>query len=245
MVNGFRVHFAWSCILSAVHVSQRLVIAVKISGDIQTVPPNLAAPGNGAIVRPFQTQPRWRAVPEPQRWASMRVFCLITLLALTGCCSQEPRLRTVPWSYVAEVRQLPIEFSFDEIVTRTWTETSGQTIGLLNREVFQIGAPQPLEVLVATFGATNSNRLVCIDFYAARPTRDGKTYLLLCHDQGCPAFATKVRYEEQGKRAIFFISGEDQEEGSSRRFWRQYDYELNPKWQMIRGFSEFIGAPSR
>jgi hypothetical protein len=178
-------------------------------------------------------------------WPSIHVLSLITFLALAGCCSQEPRLTPVPWSYVSHVRELPIEFTFDEIATRTWVEPSGQTIGLLNREVFQIGAPQPLEVLVATFGATNSNRAVCIDFYAARQTEEGKTYLLLCHDQACPAYGTKVRYEEQDKRAIFLISGDDKEAESSQRFSRAYDYELNSKWQMVRGFSEFIGAPSR
>lgn len=187
-------------------------------------------------------------------WANMRVFSLMAILALAGCCSEDPRLRMVPWSYVVDARDLPIKFSLEEIVTRTWVEPPGETMGLLSREALHIGAPQSMEVLVATFGSTISHRAVCVDFYGAPETRAGsglpvyegqQTYFLLCHDRGCPAYNTKVRYEEQGRRAIFFVSGDDEDPVSHKRFSRQYDYELNPKWQMVRGFSEIEGAPSR
>jgi hypothetical protein len=82
-------------------------------------------------------------------------------------------MKRVPWSYVVNLRDLPLEFSFEEIITRTWTQAPGQTVGLMRTGVFKLSPLQPLEVLVATFGDASSNRAVCIDFYAAQETLQG------------------------------------------------------------------------
>jgi hypothetical protein len=207
-------------------------------------PPNEALQAMPGCVLPEFVAQRPGA-PELGCWASMRILSLIAVSALAGCCSKEPSLKTVPWSYVSDARDLPIEFSLEEILTRTWVEPPSQTVSLLNREVFQISAPEALEVMAATFGATNSHRAVCIDFYAVQSTLYGKTYYLLCHDRRCPAYDTKISYEAQDKRDFFTIRGQDQVPGSSERSGRQYYYELNPKWQMVQGLSEFAFPPSR
>ncbi len=175
----------------------------------------------------------------------MRVFGFIALLALAGCCSTEPRLKTVPWSHISDTRNLPIQFSLEEIVTRTWTEPGGEAIGVLSHQFFQISGPKPIEVLVVVFGVANSNRAVCIDFHATQKTHEGKTYLLLCHDRSCPAYDTTITHEAQNGRNFFTIRGDDPIPEASERSGRQYSFELNPKQQMVRGPSEFVFRPSR
>jgi hypothetical protein len=142
------------------------------------------------------------------------------------------------------MRCFPIHFSPEEITSRSWTQASGQRIELLHHEKFEVTAPEPLEILVASYGVAGSNQTVCIDFYAGQKGREGTIYALLFHDQDPPAYNTKVTYEKQNKRSFFNVEGRDQVSGSSKRFWRQYYYCLIPRCQMTRGISEFVGPPS-
>ena len=175
----------------------------------------------------------------------MRVFGFIGLLALAGCCSTEPRLKTVPWSQISDTRNLPIQFSLEEIITRTWTEPGGEAIGVLSHQFFQTSGPKPIEVLVVVFGVANSKRAVCIDFHSTQETHEGKAYLLLCHDRSCPAYDTTITHEAQAGRNFFTVRGEDSIPETFERSGRQYSFELNPKLQMVLGPSEFVFRPSR
>jgi hypothetical protein len=176
----------------------------------------------------------------PRYWASVRALYFIALLCLNSCRTAEPNWKPVSSSVVSG-SEGPIEFSLDEIATRKWIQDPGQTVGLIGRETFDVSAPERLGILVAKYGIAESNQLVCIDFYAVREHRAGKTYYLLCHDQNCPAYRTNVRCETQDRRTILTISGENREPGSSKAIWTQYYFELNAKCQMVRGFSEFTG----
>jgi len=189
----------------------------------------------------FHAVCQWRGVAEVRRWASMR-FVFIALLALVGCRSADFHVKAVPSSYVSSLRSL--SFSSEEVTTRKWTAPSGEEIGLLREQVFQVKAPQPLEILAATFGFAGSKRAACIDFYVVQNTLEGKAYHLLCHEP-CPAYNTKITCETQDGRTFFTIHGEDQDAGASSRLWHQYSYELNPKWQMVRCVSEFQGRLSQ
>jgi hypothetical protein len=167
---------------------------------------------------------------------------LVAALFLAGCRSAEPHFKAA--SRVPDVRDFPLGFSPEEVITRTWTQDRGQRIELLRKQVFTLRVPEPLEVMVATFGVLNSNRAVCIDFYAAQEIKGGTNYYLLCHDQNPPAYNTKVSYEEQNKRSFFNVEGQDQLEASSKRSWRKYYYGLNRKCDLMRGMSEIIGPPT-
>jgi hypothetical protein len=194
----------------------------------------------------LQLPRQWRLAPtaDADRWATMLVVGFIALLLLAGCRSTEPHLK--PASSLEDVRSFPIGFSLEEIVTRTWTQAAGETIGLLGQQVFKLSVPEPLEVLAATFGVASSDRAVCIDFYAAQAnTQGGKTYFLLCHDQDCPAYNTKISYEAQNETSFFNVKGQDQDAGSSKRYWRQYYYVLIPQCVLVRAMSEFVGQPSQ
>jgi hypothetical protein len=173
----------------------------------------------------------------------MHALCFIVLVCLTSCRTAEPNLKPVSSSFVSG-SEGPVEFSLDEIATRKWIQAPGRTVGLVGHETFDVSAPGRLRILVATYGVAESNEIVCIDFYAVRELRDGKTYYLLCHDQNCPAYRAKVRCETQDGRTFFTISGENRESGSSKAVWKQYYFELNSKCQMVRGFSEFTGRLS-
>jgi len=136
-------------------------------------------------------------------------------------------------------------FSPEEVTTRKWTTPCGEEVKLLQQQVFQVKSAQPLEILAATFGVAGLERAACIDFYAVVNTIEGKAYHLLCHDQPCPAYNTTITCETQNGRTFFTIYGEDQDAGAASRLWRQYTYELNPKWQMVRSFSDFQGRVSQ
>lgn len=188
----------------------------------------------------FHTERKRRSAIESFCWSLMRSVGFIIVLIMVGCRSPEPH--TGPESSGADFRSFPLWFSLDEIVTRKWTQDSGQKIELLHREVFSVKVPEQLEMLVATFGVAGSNQAVCIDFYVAqRAVAGGKTYCLLCHDETPPAYGTKISYEEQNGSSFFNIEGEDPIPGSARKRWRKYYYRLNPNCELMRGLSEFIG----
>jgi hypothetical protein len=175
-------------------------------------------------------------------WESAQALYFIALLCLTSCHTPEPESK--PVSSSSGLESSPIEFSFNEIATRKSIQASGWTVGLVDHETFDVRVPKRLGILVAKYGVAESNEIVCIDFYAVREHRDRKTYYLLCHDQNCPGYRTKVRCGTQEGRTIFTISGENRESESSKAVWRQYYFELNSKCQMNRGFSEFTGPLS-
>ena len=176
------------------------------------------------------------------RWV---VFSFVAVLTSAGCRSTGLRPEHPPWSYVADVRSLPISFSLEEIVTRTWGGSPGEPIVLLGREVFEVNATKPRKVLAATYGFASSKHAVCIDFYAMTGWSGGAAYLLLCHDEDCPPKNTRVRCETQGSRVFFRISGDYEESDSSKSRSVMYYYELNPKCQMVKGFSTFISGPGQ
>ena len=140
-----------------------------------------------------------------------------------------------PQSYISDWRGQPIWYSLDEIVNRSWKANDGQTISLLHREVVKVSLPDLSEILVVRFGQADSNRTVCLDFYAKGRRLVPENYLLLCHETHCPPFDTRATLKEQDKRTFFTISGESLD----RKTHHQYDYELNSKWQMVEGFSHF------
>lgn len=144
-----------------------------------------------------------------------------------------------PQSYVSDYRLQPIWYSLEEITTRTWKAKDGQTIRLLSREVVKVGLPDLGEVLVARYGGADSNRTVCVDFYAKEERLVQENYLLLCHDVHCPELKTKVAFEEEGGRRFFTVSGESPDAGTLKRWHHQYSYELNNQWQMVEGLSNF------
>jgi hypothetical protein len=141
----------------------------------------------------------------------MRVLAFIAILALVGCHSTETHLKAR--ASVEDMRGFPIDLCFEEIITRTWTQAPGETIGLLDHETFEIINPEPLEVLVARFGVIGSNRTVCVEFYVCQAAVNGETFSLLCHDQHPPAYNTRVTYEEQQKRSFFNVEGQDEDPG--------------------------------
>jgi hypothetical protein len=144
-----------------------------------------------------------------------------------------------PHSYISDYRGLPTWFSPDEVATRTWKTKDGQTIRLLSREVVKVGLPDLREMVVIRYGDADSNRTVCVDFYATRQAIVAESYLLLCHDTQCPPLKTKVAFEQQGDRKFFNISGESSDGGTLKRTHHRYSYELNNQWQMVEGFSHF------
>jgi hypothetical protein len=144
-----------------------------------------------------------------------------------------------PQSYISDYRGLPTWFSGDEVATRTWRTKNGQTIRLLSREVVKVGLPDLHEMVVIRYGEADSDRTVCIDFYATRGMAGAETYLLLCHDTHCPPLKTKVAFEQQRDRRFFNVSGESSGAGTLKRTHHQYYYELNNQWQMVEGFSHF------
>src|SRR5215471_4565924 len=95
----------------------------------------------------------------------MRATDFILVIMLVGCRSAEPFR---PASSAPDFRGFPLDFSLDEIVTRTWIQGSGQRVELLKKQIFNLRVPENLEVLVAIFGIAGSNRAVCIDFYVGQ-----------------------------------------------------------------------------
>lgn len=203
-------------------------------------PPNRISSEDARIGRLLCSERQWCGASEFNR-RFLCVFCLSTVLILAGCRSAEARFNTA--SSAPDLRALPLGFSPDEIVTRTWTQESGQRVELLRQQIFNLRVPEPLEVMVATFGIAGSNRAVCIDFYAAQEmVRGGTNYCLLCHDQDPPAFNTKISYEKQNNRSFFTVEGQDQLP-SSKRAWHMYYYSLNRKCQLQRHASNWFGPP--
>jgi hypothetical protein len=183
----------------------------------------------------------------------MRAFYLVTILFLiqsslaadtTPPSQAGPLVITASTnrttlSHISDRWALATWFSPDEVATRTWRTKDGQTIRLLSREVVKVGLPDLREMVVIRYGDADSNRTVCIDFYATRQAIVAETYLLLCHDTECPPLKTKVDFEQQGDRKFFKISGESSDAGTLKRTHHQYSYELNNQWRMVEGFSHF------
>ena len=137
--------------------------------------------------------------------------------------------------YISDWRGQPIWYSLDEILNRSWKSKDGRTISLLQQEVVKVSLPDLSEILVVRFGQADSNRTVCLDFYAKGSKLVQENYLLLCHETHCPPFNTRATLKEQDKRTFFTISGESLDKTTHH----QYDYELNSKWQMVESFSHF------
>ena len=184
----------------------------------------------------------------------MRAFTFIALLLLTessllaadvistlqpGPLRADYNTNQTRQSYISDYRGQPIWYSLDEIVSRSWRAKDGQSIRLLSREVVKTSLPDLHEILVARYGGTDSNRTVCVDFYAKGERLVQENYLLLCHDVYCPPLKTKVAFEERDGRRFFTVSGESSDAGTLKRTHHQYSYELNNQWQMVEGLSHF------
>ena len=184
----------------------------------------------------------------------MRAFYFFAILLLLGCRllaadsaapTKSPPLQASSGtnglhSYISDWRGQPIWYSSEEVTNRTWRAKDGQIISLLRQEIVKVRLPDLREILVAWYGEANSNRTVCVDFYAKEQKRIvPEIYLLLCHDAYCPPFNTKVTFEEQGERKFFTVSGESVDANTHKRTHHQYSYELNRQWQMVEGMSHF------
>jgi hypothetical protein len=186
---------------------------------------------------------------------SIRVFYVLSILSLVACrvaaADTTSSTRTnaplpnagtsrTSESYISDYRGLPIWHSSEEIVTRTWKMKDGKTIHQLSKEIVKVDLPDLREVLLVRYGEADSDRTVCVDFYATRELVGGETsYLLLCHDPHCPPLKTKVAFEQQDGRRFFTISGESSDAGKLKRTHHKYSYELNSQWQMVLGVSHF------
>ena len=204
-------------------------------------PTNQVSSEEAVVPRLLCSECWWCRASALNRWF-MRVFRLSAVLILAGCRSAHPNLKAT--SYDPDFRAFPLSFSPSEIITRTWTQEPGRRVELLRQQVFKLRVPEPLEVMVTTFGIAGSNRAVCIDFYVAQQSVGGGTnYCLICHDQHPPAFNTKISYEEQNNRSFFTVEGQDQLP-TSKRAWHMYYYSLNRKCYFFRHMSNWVGPPN-
>jgi hypothetical protein len=181
------------------------------------------------------------------------IFCVIIN---GGCITSNEKMKEeasgIDWlekssfkySFASHVRSLPLVFRYKELAKRNWTNSSGERIELLGVKFFKLSTKGFPNILMLKYGDLKSKKTDCIDFYATSAESEDyakKDLLhLICHDLDCPSIKTKVTLEENDERVHFRIDGNFIDQKTKKLKHSMYSLELNPKWQMIRGFSHFI-----
>jgi hypothetical protein len=118
-----------------------------------------------------------------------------------------------------------LRFSEVEIRSRTWTDTHGRHLALL--EWFQVRSYDGDQLLIAKYGDTSTKRIFCLDFYRAITPADRPRvpdYLLLAHDLA-ESTVTSIAAQTNGTLTVFNIVRETVPGTSQPR--RKYDYYLS------------------